>query len=380
MKKRNVITKVLAMLLCVVMLGAFAPAQVYAHGHPIEAIRIQILQDGRYVSQISARLYHNNERIADLMESFNDTSGFNPRELEGLSISDIGNMEVRIYENHNYTHTLATVPLRNFIQYGPGRFFYVLSDINIPNPTIDSLFDADAPFEVLYVQVMSFREEEHFFGIGFYPYSVDGVTIALYHNNEQIRVATSLPRISFENLGLTNADIANMEVRIVDGGGYFYGSNIRSVNYSEESSSEGRLIVFYVFAEEVVVATPQPAPVVEATPEIVEEIELEQEEPVIVSIAPPEPVVTPEPTPVPTPVVEVTEVPTPVAPIIQPTNTATVTNAHFLNLRRGAGVNYQAFAVLSRGDEVTILGQRGGWVNVETARGTGWVFGRYLDI
>jgi len=99
----------------------------------------------------------------------------------------------------------------------------------------------------------------------------------------------------------------------------------------------------------------------------------------------------PDPVPEPTPVVEVVEAPEPLptvevieapapAPVIQAANTAIVTNAHFLNLRRGAGVSYNAFAVLARGDKVTILSQRGGWVNVETARGTGWVFGRYLDI
>jgi len=92
-----------------------------------------------------------------------------------------------------------------------------------------------------------------------------------------------------------------------------------------------------------------------------------------------EPAILPVPAPEPFPIVEVIEAPA-LTPIIQPTNTATVTNAHFLNLRRGAGVSYNAFAVLTRGDTVTILGRSGGWVNVETAHGPGWVFGRYLDI
>ena len=130
------------------------------------------------------------------------------------------------------------------------------------------------------------------------------------------------------------------------------------------------------------------------TPEILEYESMPEPTPITEVVETPEPIPVaevvdaPEPTPIvevvetlePIPVVEVVEAPTPVAPVIQPANTATVANAHFLNLRRGAGVSYHAFAVLARGDQVTVLGHRGGWVNVETARGTGWVFGRYLDI
>ena len=102
-------------------------------------------------------------------------------------------------------------------------------------------------------------------------------------------------------------------------------------------------------------------------------------DPVIIQPIPTAPVVA-IPEPESTLTIEVVETPEPVTSTIHSANTATVTNAHFLNLRRGAGVSYNAFAVLSRGDEVTVLGRRGGWVNVETSRGTGWVFGRYLDI
>jgi len=121
-------------------------------------------------------------------------------------------------------------------------------------------------------------------------------------------------------------------------------------------------------------------------PEVIEEPVTEtEEEPATESVTLPElveqqpaPLILPEPVTEPLPVIEV--VAAPVTPIIQAANTATVTNAHFLNLRRGAGVNYQAFAVLARGDTVTVLDRSGGWVNVETTKGTGWVFGRYLDI
>ena len=58
-------------------------------------------------------------------------------------------------------------------------------------------------------------------------------------------------------------------------------------------------------------------------------------------------------------------------------NTATVIRD--LNLRRGPGVSYEAFNHVLAGDTVVVLEIRGGWVKVETDRGTGWVFGRYLD-
>lgn len=61
-------------------------------------------------------------------------------------------------------------------------------------------------------------------------------------------------------------------------------------------------------------------------------------------------------------------------------NTATVANCRYLHLRRGPGASYVAFNHLVVGDVVTVLEVRGGWVQVYTHRGTGWVFGRYLDI
>lgn len=60
-------------------------------------------------------------------------------------------------------------------------------------------------------------------------------------------------------------------------------------------------------------------------------------------------------------------------------NIATV-NSKYLYLRRGPGVSYAAFNHLAHGNTVTVLETRGTWVRVETERGTGWVFGRYLDM
>ena len=56
----------------------------------------------------------------------------------------------------------------------------------------------------------------------------------------------------------------------------------------------------------------------------------------------------------------------------------TVDYAHFLNVRRGPGVNHAAFNHLARGDVITVLEYRGGWVRVDTNRGQGWIFAGYL--
>jgi len=71
-----------------------------------------------------------------------------------------------------------------------------------------------------------------------------------------------------------------------------------------------------------------------------------------------------------------------VEPVVEPSayRTAVVANCHFLYLRRGPGMSYSAFSHLVVGDVVTVLESRGGWHRVDTHRGIGWVFGRYLDM
>jgi len=80
------------------------------------------------------------------------------------------------------------------------------------------------------------------------------------------------------------------------------------------------------------------------------------------------------------PAIEPTTEPT-AEPVIEPSAypTAVVANCQFLHLRRGPGMNYAAFNNLVVGDVVTILESRGNWYKVDTHRGIGWVFGRYLD-
>ena len=56
----------------------------------------------------------------------------------------------------------------------------------------------------------------------------------------------------------------------------------------------------------------------------------------------------------------------------------TVDYAHFLNVRRGAGVSHAAFTYLSRGTVVTVLEFRNGWVRVNTDRGEGWISAAFL--
>ena len=62
-------------------------------------------------------------------------------------------------------------------------------------------------------------------------------------------------------------------------------------------------------------------------------------------------------------------------------SSATVT-AYALNVRHGPGNKYPVFNHLRRGDTVTVLNisANGKWFQVDTLRGTGWVFGRYLNL
>ena len=59
-------------------------------------------------------------------------------------------------------------------------------------------------------------------------------------------------------------------------------------------------------------------------------------------------------------------------------STQTVDYANALNVRRGAGVSHPAFNHLLRGDEITVLEFRGGWVRIDTNFGEGWIFAGYL--
>jgi len=91
--------------------------------------------------------------------------------------------------------------------------------------------------------------------------------------------------------------------------------------------------------------------------------------------APEPPVYTPAP-PVYTPAPPVA-VYTP-APAPQVETTTLYVTASFLNQRRGAGNNHAIMGVLSRGEAVTVIGSHGGWRQVSTRHGEGWVFSRYL--
>ena len=64
---------------------------------------------------------------------------------------------------------------------------------------------------------------------------------------------------------------------------------------------------------------------------------------------------------------------------LTPIPIAVVANCHALYLRRGPGVSHAAFNHLPAGYILNVLEVRGNWVKVYTSRGTGWVFGRYLE-
>ena len=56
----------------------------------------------------------------------------------------------------------------------------------------------------------------------------------------------------------------------------------------------------------------------------------------------------------------------------------TVDYCHFLNVRRGPGTNHGAFTHLARGDVIIVQEFRQGWVQINTDRGTGWIYAGYL--
>ena len=59
-------------------------------------------------------------------------------------------------------------------------------------------------------------------------------------------------------------------------------------------------------------------------------------------------------------------------------STQVVDYATALNVRRGIGTNHAAFTHLNRGDSITVLEFRSGWVRIDTTRGQGWIYAGYL--
>lgn len=51
-----------------------------------------------------------------------------------------------------------------------------------------------------------------------------------------------------------------------------------------------------------------------------------------------------------------------------------------LNMRTGPSTAYAVIAVLPYGTQGTVIGQSNGWYNVQTSRGTGWVYGSYFQV
>lgn len=56
----------------------------------------------------------------------------------------------------------------------------------------------------------------------------------------------------------------------------------------------------------------------------------------------------------------------------------TVDFASHVNVRRGPGNHYTSFTHVTRGDIVTALEYRGGWVRLDTPQGMGWMFAGFL--
>jgi len=57
-----------------------------------------------------------------------------------------------------------------------------------------------------------------------------------------------------------------------------------------------------------------------------------------------------------------------------------VSNCHTLHLRKSSGIKSPIRGYLKRGDFVKIIdGDKNGWLNVVTPKGSGWVSGKYIS-
>ncbi|MDR7360360.1 SH3 domain-containing protein [Paeniglutamicibacter sulfureus] len=69
--------------------------------------------------------------------------------------------------------------------------------------------------------------------------------------------------------------------------------------------------------------------------------------------------------------------------VIPPTTTVTFSTPRWttanLNLRSGAGTGYGSVAVVPKGERVLLGRSSGGWANVKTSKGTGWISAGYLS-
>ncbi|MFL4480099.1 SH3 domain-containing protein, partial [Paeniglutamicibacter sp. ORCA_105] len=69
--------------------------------------------------------------------------------------------------------------------------------------------------------------------------------------------------------------------------------------------------------------------------------------------------------------------------VIPPKTTVTFSTPRWttanLNLRSGAGTGYRSVAVVPKGERVLLGRSSGGWANVKTSKGTGWISAGYLS-
>jgi len=126
------------------------------------------------------------------------------------------------------------------------------------------------------------------------------------------------------------------------------------------SAAEGR-IVMVAGAEVAVEALEEVVEEATAVEEIAEEVTEEVAE------------VTAEPVPIVT-------LPATVPDTAVGTNRAQVVNAWFLNVRAGAGIDHNAVGFLARGDVVSVLEERFGWLLIANDSLQGWSYSGYLEM
>jgi len=257
-----------SILLCIIMLFGLVPDKAYAAGNNdpvIEDIIVNYLIDDRYAGSAfeTIHVYYRNGRVCEFGTLA--SAGVNRLDTGALvlRVSDIPNIVVRIADDGT-GQVLATIPLSQFTQFGAGHFVYELSEV--ANPHCDRTRgghnnNPSDPFNTLHVGklVLGVRPD-----LGGYTwFSVDGIEIALYHNNQRLRTGTTAAdaTLSFENLNLTVGDIENMELRIISGTGYTHFHNIMPVRYAQRAGTGARSITsWFSTVQSGASGQPQPSP------------------------------------------------------------------------------------------------------------------------
>ena len=275
-----------------------------------------------------------------------------------IHVNDIPYIDILLHESGGLYSRYQLVPLASFDVWSPNfvGFEWPFSEepIVVPEPVV-------TPEPVASIPEVSIPEQVGIFMV--YPNGdfmmVDGAKFTLVDAND-IVIESSYSRFGYVAFfEATSKDTTYLYVVF----NYAEGldTNTQRVPLRNFTPFDGNLTYDWVFLPARGVSVVD-APIVEEVPVITVPpvVEVPASVEPSVEFVTPEPVVTSEPG--------------------SGVRTATVTNATWLNVRRGAGINFTAFAAIPRGYTATIIGQRGSWLQLQTRYGIGWSYMGYLVI